>query len=69
MRAQNKTLGPKRMPTQSIGLYRHLYWEENSSHAYIRDQKAELDGDIWFIKRTIEWIIKRVSLPVVLRPT
>ena len=60
MRAQNKNLGPKRIPSQSIGIFRHVHWEEDSPHPYIRDQKAEWDGQEWLIRRTIQWIVKWV---------
>ncbi|CAN9184296.1 unnamed protein product [Alternaria alternata] len=60
IRAQNKQLGPERIPTQSIGLYRHINWEEDSTDPCITKQKAQKDGEgEYVIKNTILWIIKK----------
>jgi hypothetical protein len=63
MRAQNKQLGPERIPTHSIGIYRHINWEEDSTDACITRQKAQRDGEgEYVIKNTILWIIKKVRI-------
>ncbi|KAB2099689.1 hypothetical protein AG0111_0g12188 [Alternaria gaisen] len=60
MRAQNKQLGPERIPTQSIGIYRHINWEEDSTDPCITKQKAQKDGEgEYVIKNTILWILKK----------
>jgi hypothetical protein len=62
MRSQDKQLGPERIPTQSIGIYRHISFED-STEPYMTEQKAQMDeeGDL-VIKNTIQWIIKRVRI-------
>ena len=63
MRAQNKQLGPERIPTQSIGIYRHINWEEDSTDPCITKQKAQKDGEgEYVIKNTILWILKKVRM-------
>ena len=63
IRAQNKQLGPERIPTQSIGIYRHINWEEDSTDPCITKQKAQKDGEgEYVIKNTILWIIKKVRM-------
>lgn len=63
MRAQDKQLGPERIPTQSIGIYRHINWEEGSTDPCITQQKAQKDGEgEYVIKNTILWIVKKVRI-------
>ncbi|RYN89541.1 hypothetical protein AA0120_g6203 [Alternaria tenuissima] len=60
MRAQDKQLGPERIPTQSIGIYRHINWEEGSTDPCMTQQKAQKDGEgEYVIKNTILWIVKK----------
>jgi len=61
MRAQDKQLGPERIPTQSIGIYRHIHWEDGLIAPYM-NQRVERDGSDYLIKNTIQWIVKRVRI-------
>lgn len=63
MRARNKESGPKRTPQRSIGMIRHIPWEEDQYSKEVLRQPvtfAEI-SQREYIKRTILWLIKAVS--------
>ena len=64
MRSQNKENGPKRTPCQSIGVIRHVPWDEDLYEAEVLAQRGweinELDQQD-YIMRTIFWVIKVVN--------
>jgi len=69
MRAGNKENGPKRVPGRSIGVRRHIPPDEEAYSAEVLDQRTSL-ADISqqeYIKNTIWWLIKAVSITASIR--